>query len=31
MQQIYDILISDVRMPTMDGYQLAWLVKKDKT
>jgi DNA-binding NtrC family response regulator len=26
----YDILISDVRMPTMDGYQLAWLVKKIK-
>jgi len=24
----YDLLISDIRMPNMDGHQLAWQVKK---
>jgi CheY-like chemotaxis protein len=27
----YDLLISDVRMPTMDGYQFSMAGKKDKT
>jgi CheY-like chemotaxis protein len=26
----YDLLISDIRVPNMDGYQLAWHVKKIK-
>ena len=27
----YDLLISDIRMPNMIGYQLAWQIKKIKT